>query len=99
MRTGHAIATCVALLLAVTVLRLAVANPFEAVGALVGLQSEQLRRLLRERERLVLELEASARRDQLTGLPNRRAWDERFAGRAQTGRPLGWSALSRDCRP
>jgi len=157
LRTGHTIAACVALLLAITALRLAVANPFEAigflyvmpislaamelgwrgglaaaaaaigltflwmvvqdvplgmlglsvritmfagVGALVGLQSEQLRRLLREREQLVLELEASARRDQLTGLPNRRAWEERFAEEltraSRSGDPLSVAIVDLD---
>ena len=157
LRTGHTIAVCSALLVVITALRLAVANPFEAVGflyvmpislaamelgwrgglaaavaaigltflwvvvqdvplgllgfgmritmfagvgALVGLQSEQLRRLLRERERLVLELEASARRDQLTGLPNRRAWDERFADElnraSRSGAPLSIAIVDLD---
>ena len=157
LRTGHTIGACVALLLAVTALRLAVANPFEAVGflyvmpislaamelgwrgglaaaaaaigltfvwavvqdvplgmlgfsvritmfagvgVLVGLQSEQLRRLLREREGLVLELEASARQDQLTGLPNRRAWEERFAEElkraGRSGDPLSVAIVDLD---
>jgi diguanylate cyclase (GGDEF)-like protein len=157
LRTGHTIAACVALLLAITGLRLAVANPFEAigflyvmpislaamelgwrgglaaaaaaigltflwamvqevplgllgfsgritmfagVGVLIGLQSEQLRRVLREREQLVLELEASARRDQLTGLPNRRAWEERFAEEltraSRSGDPLSVAIVDLD---
>jgi diguanylate cyclase (GGDEF)-like protein len=52
---------------------------FLGVGVLVGLQSEQRLRLQREREDLLAELLASTTRDQLTGLPNRRAWDERLA--------------------
>lgn len=51
---------------------------FAAVGALVGLQRELRGRLESEREELIAELHAGAMRDQLTGLPNRRAWEERF---------------------
>jgi diguanylate cyclase (GGDEF)-like protein len=51
---------------------------FAAVGLLVGLQREHRRRLEAERENLIAELHSNAMRDQLTGLPNRRAWEERF---------------------
>ena len=52
---------------------------FATVGLLVGVQAELRRALWEEREHLVRELRATAMRDQLTGLGNRRAWDERFA--------------------
>ncbi|MEO8689067.1 MAG: GGDEF domain-containing protein [Solirubrobacteraceae bacterium] len=50
---------------------------FLGVGVLVGLQAEQRLRLQREREDLLAELQATTTHDQLTGLPNRRAWDDR----------------------
>ncbi len=52
---------------------------FMGLAVLVGLQSDQRRSLLTQRDRLVDELRGGALRDQLTGLANRRAWDERFA--------------------
>jgi diguanylate cyclase (GGDEF)-like protein len=51
---------------------------FFGVGALVGLQAEQRLRLQQEREELLAELQATTTHDQLTGLPNRRAWDDRL---------------------
>ena len=51
---------------------------FFGVGVLVGLQSEQRLRLKQEREELLAELQATTTHDQLTGLPNRRAWDDRL---------------------
>jgi diguanylate cyclase (GGDEF)-like protein len=51
---------------------------FFGVGVLVGLQAEQRLRLQREREGLLAELQATTTHDQLTGLPNRRAWDDRL---------------------
>jgi diguanylate cyclase (GGDEF)-like protein len=73
---------------------------FFGVGVLVGLQSEQRLRLQREREDLLAELQATTTRDQLTGLPNRRAWDdrlERALGRAAEARqPLSVLAIDLD---
>jgi len=152
-----AIAVCLALLMAITLLRLAVSNPIEAVGFLyvvpisllaserglgggvaaavaailctvlwavtqdvplgvigysaraatflgvgvyVGLQSRRRLKLERERERLLAELQATATRDQLTGLPNRRAWDDRLeqelARAAASRRPLSVLAIDLD---
>jgi diguanylate cyclase (GGDEF)-like protein len=51
---------------------------FFGVGVFVGLQSRQRLRLQHEREDLLAELQATATHDQLTGLPNRRAWDDRL---------------------
>jgi hypothetical protein len=51
---------------------------FLGVGIFVGLQSESRLKLEREREGLLAELQATATHDQLTGLPNRRAWDDRL---------------------
>jgi diguanylate cyclase (GGDEF)-like protein len=51
---------------------------FFGVGLIVGLQSQQRLTLQREREELLGELQATATHDQLTGLPNRRAWDDRL---------------------
>ena len=51
---------------------------FLGIGILVGLQAERRLRLQDDRERLIAELQATAMRDQLTGLPNRRAWDDRL---------------------
>ena len=51
---------------------------FFGVGVLVGLQSQQRLNLQREREDLLAELQATETHDQLTGLPNRRAWDDRL---------------------
>jgi len=50
---------------------------FVAIGVIVGLQAHKRLKLQSERERLIHELHSSAMRDQLTGLPNRRAWHER----------------------
>lgn len=54
------------------------AATFTSVGILVGFHADQRRALERERERLLEELRATALSDPLTGLPNRRAWYERF---------------------
>jgi len=62
---------------------------FGGLAVLVGLQAEQRRTLLIERDRLVAELRAGALRDQLTGLANRRAWDERFAQELRRARRSG----------
>lgn len=51
---------------------------FLGVGVFVGLQSQQRLKLQGEREDLLAELQATATHDQLTGLPNRRAWDDRL---------------------
>jgi diguanylate cyclase (GGDEF)-like protein len=59
---------------------------FASVGLLVGVQAELRRMLSDERERLLQELRTTAMRDQLTGLANRRAWDERFAHELSTAR-------------
>jgi diguanylate cyclase (GGDEF)-like protein len=61
---------------------------FVGIGVIVGLQSQRRLRLQDERERLIAELHATAMRDQLTGLPNRRAWDDRLE------RELGRAARS-----
>jgi diguanylate cyclase (GGDEF)-like protein len=64
------------------------------------LQSDQRRSLLKERDRLVDELRGGALRDQLTGLANRRAWDERFAQELQrasrSGMPLSVAVMDID---
>jgi len=76
------------------------ASMFAGLGILVGLQADQRRRLLAERDALVEELRDGAMRDQLTGLANRRAWDERFAlemRRARrTGSPLSVAVVDLD---
>ena len=51
---------------------------FLLVGVLVGAQSERRRKLEAEREVLIAQLRAMALEDPLTGLLNRRGWDERF---------------------
>jgi diguanylate cyclase (GGDEF)-like protein len=76
------------------------AATFASVGILVGIHADQRRKLEQEREELLTELRATALSDPLTGLPNRRAWDERFelelalAGRS--GRPLCVAAIDLD---
>ena len=73
---------------------------FLGVGVLVGLQSEQRLRLQREREDLLAKLQATATRDQLTGLPNRRAWDDRLEQllqcAAEARQPLSVLAIDLD---
>ncbi|MEP6954733.1 MAG: GGDEF domain-containing protein [Solirubrobacteraceae bacterium] len=54
------------------------AATFGGIGVFVGLQSQRRIKLQHERERLIVKLEATAMRDHLTGLPNRRAWDDRL---------------------
>ena len=49
---------------------------FFLLGGLVGYESDQVRRFHGERQRLLARVEAIARTDELTGLANRRAWDE-----------------------
>ena len=76
------------------------AATFASVGILVGVHADQRHSLEQERELLLDELRATALSDPLTGLPNRRAWDERFehelalAGRS--GRPLSVAAIDLD---
>jgi diguanylate cyclase (GGDEF)-like protein/PAS domain S-box-containing protein len=54
-----------------------------------------------ERDALLRRLEGLSRTDELTGLPNRRAWDELLAREravaARTGRPLSVAMLDLDC--
>ena len=73
---------------------------FTSIGLLIGLQAEQRRVLLEDRERLVDELRATAMRDQLTGLANRRASDERLAYElrtaARSARPLSVAMVDLD---
>lgn len=73
---------------------------FLGVGVLVGLQSEQRLQLEREREDLLAELQATTTHDQLTGLPNRRAWDDRLERAlrraAEARRPLSVLAIDLD---
>ena len=73
---------------------------FMGVGVIVGLQSERRLRLQVERERLIADLQATAMRDQLTGLPNRRAWDDRLERELErarrSGRPLAVAVLDLD---
>lgn len=76
------------------------AATFASVGILVGLQTAKRRSLQAERERLIAELHASAMRDQLTGLPNRRAWDDRLEVELRhasgSGRALSLAAIDLD---
>ena len=76
------------------------AATFGSVGLLVGLQAEQRRTLLEERERLVGELQVTAMRDHLTGLANRHAWEERFAhelrSARRTAKPLSLAVIDVD---
>ena len=76
------------------------AATFASVGILVGFHADQRRKLEHERERLLQELRATALSDPLTGLPNRRAWDERFehelALASRSGRPLSVAAIDLD---
>jgi diguanylate cyclase (GGDEF)-like protein len=73
---------------------------FFGVGVLVGLQSQQRLRLQREREELLAELQATTTHDQLTGLPNRRAWDDRLEQAlrraADASQPLSVVAIDLD---
>jgi diguanylate cyclase (GGDEF)-like protein len=76
------------------------AGTFLGIGAIVGLQARRRLRLQHDRERLIAELQATALRDQLTGLPNRRAWDDRFerelARAARSEEPLGIAVIDLD---
>ncbi|MEA2390366.1 MAG: hypothetical protein QOK31_475 [Solirubrobacteraceae bacterium] len=49
---------------------------FFVLGGLVGLMSDRNAKAEREREELLARVQELARADQVTGLPNRRAWDE-----------------------
>ena len=73
---------------------------FLGVGVFVGLQAQQRLELQREREELLVELQATATHDQLTGLPNRRAWDDRLGRElrhaASSQQPLSALAIDLD---
>ncbi len=73
---------------------------FLGVGVFVGLQAQQRLELQREREDLLVELQATATHDQLTGLPNRRAWDDRLGRElhhaASSQQPLSALAIDLD---
>jgi diguanylate cyclase (GGDEF)-like protein len=73
---------------------------FGSIGMFVGLHADQRRKLEDERAQLMRELQATAMSDQLTGLPNRRAWDERFehelACARRSGQPLSVAAIDLD---
>lgn len=73
---------------------------FVVVALVIALQVEKSRRLEVERERLVDELHRLAMSDQLTGVANRRSWDERFAaelrGAARAGHELVLVAVDLD---
>jgi diguanylate cyclase (GGDEF)-like protein len=73
---------------------------FLGVGVFVGLQAHKRLELQREREDLLVELQATATHDQLTGLPNRRAWDDRLGRElhhaASSQRPLSALAIDLD---
>ena len=73
---------------------------FAGIGVIVGLQAQKRLRLEAERVRLIAELRETAMRDQLTGLPNRRAWRDRLAqelaGAARSGRPLSVAVVDLD---
>jgi diguanylate cyclase (GGDEF)-like protein len=73
---------------------------FLGVGVFVGLQAHARMRLQSEREDLLAELQATATHDQLTGLPNRRAWDDRLGRElrhaARTQEPLSALAIDLD---
>jgi diguanylate cyclase (GGDEF)-like protein len=55
---------------------LTLAVAFYVLGAVVGFERDRLHRLDRSRQELLARMEAMARTDELTGLLNRRAWDE-----------------------
>ena len=73
---------------------------FVSVGVLAGLQVKRRRALERQREELISKLGAVATQDQLTGLPNRRAWDERLVQELRrarrSGEPLSVVAIDLD---
>ena len=73
---------------------------FLGVGVVVGLAAQQRLDLQREREELLVELHATATHDQLTGLPNRRAWDDRLGRElhhaASSQQPLSALAIDLD---
>ena len=76
------------------------AGTFFGIGVIVGLQSRKRLRLEADRERLMAELRATAMRDQLTGLPNRTAWNDRFAqelaSARRSERPLSVAVIDLD---
>lgn len=68
---------------------------FFVLGGVVGHETDRLRRVCAEQEKLLARVEAIARTDDLTGLLNRRAWDEelrREMHRARRNR--GWFAVA-----
>jgi len=75
-----------------------------AVGAIIGFTVyaliDRLRALLAERARLIEELETLAGTDPLTGVPNRRAWDDALertmAAARRSGEPLSVVVLDVD---
>ena len=76
------------------------AGTFVGIGVLVGLQSQKRLRLEGVRMELIAELRATAMRDQLTGLPNRRAWHDRLeqelAAASRSRRPLSVAVVDLD---
>ena len=62
---------------------------FFVLGGLVGYETDQRRRFQDERERLLVRVEAIARTDELTGLANRRAWDEELRREMERARRSG----------
>ena len=73
---------------------------FVGIGVIVGLQSQKRLRLEADRVELIAELRATTMRDQLTGLPNRRAWHDRLeqelASAGRSGRPLSIAVVDLD---
>jgi diguanylate cyclase (GGDEF)-like protein len=62
---------------------------FFLLGGLVGFEARQTRRFQVEREQLLARMEAMARTDELTGLLNRRAWDEELRREMERARRDG----------
>jgi diguanylate cyclase (GGDEF)-like protein len=76
------------------------AATFAIVGCVVGFEVERRRALERERGQLLEKLHRIAMQDELTGLPNRRAWEDRLAlelkRAARSNEPLAVAALDLD---
>lgn len=76
------------------------AATFLAVGVIVGVLATQRLALQRQREELLDDLRRLAMTDDLTGLPNRRAWEERLshelAVATRTASPLTVAAIDMD---